>query len=112
MALAELKGLKAQLKDLLGKGFIRPSISPWGAPVLFVKRKDGCLRMFIDECQLNKVNIKNKYPLSQIEYFFNQLQGENCFSKIDLISGYHQHRVDVRIYQRRHFGLEILTMCS
>ncbi|KAH0734704.1 hypothetical protein KY285_010411 [Solanum tuberosum] len=93
MALVELKELKEQLKDLLDKGFIQPSISPWGAPVLFVKKKDGSLRMCIDYRQLNKVTIKNKYPLPRIEDLFDQLQGASYFSKIDLRSGYHQLRV-------------------
>ena len=79
MAPAELKELKAQLKDLLDKGFIRPSISPWGSPVLFVKKKDGSLRMCIDYHQLNKVTIKNKYPLPQIYNLFDQLQGASYF---------------------------------
>ena len=73
MALAELKELNLQLKDLTDKGFIQPSISPWGAPVLFVKKKDGTLRMCIDYRQLNKVTIKNKYPLPRIDDFFDQL---------------------------------------
>ncbi|WMV25807.1 hypothetical protein MTR67_019192 [Solanum verrucosum] len=82
-----------KLKDLLDKGFIRPSISPWGAPVLFVKKKDGSLRMCIDYRQLNKVTIKNKYPIPRIDDLFDQLQGASHFSKIDLRSGYHQLRV-------------------
>ncbi|KAH0689359.1 hypothetical protein KY289_016717 [Solanum tuberosum] len=93
MALAELKELKEQLKDLLDKGFIRPNVSPWGAPVLFVRKKDGSLRMCIDYRQLNKVTIKNKYPLPMIDDLFDQLQGASCFSKIDLRSGYHQLKV-------------------
>ncbi|KAH0669442.1 hypothetical protein KY285_023604 [Solanum tuberosum] len=93
MASAELKELKEQLKDLLDKGFIQPSISPWGAPVLFVKEKDGSLRICIDYRQLNKVAIKNKYPLPRFDDLFDQLQGANYFSKIDLRSGYHQLRV-------------------
>ncbi|KAH0680946.1 hypothetical protein KY285_021901 [Solanum tuberosum] len=93
MAPAELEELKEQLKDLLEKGFIQPSISPWGAPVLFVKKKDGSLRMCIDYHQLNKVTIRNKYPLPKIDDLFDQLQGSNFFSKIDLRSGYHQLRV-------------------
>ena len=93
MAPAELKELKEQLKDLLEKGFIRPSISPWGAPVLFVRKKDGSLRMCIDYRQLNKVTIKNRYPLPRIDDLFDQLQGASYFSKIDLRSGYHQLRV-------------------
>ncbi|KAH0655152.1 hypothetical protein KY285_030034 [Solanum tuberosum] len=93
MAPAELKELKEQLKDLLDKGFIRPSISPWGAPVLFVKKKDGSLRMCIDYRELNKVTINNKYPIPRIDDLFDQLQGASHFSKIDLRSGYHQLRV-------------------
>ncbi|WMV07858.1 hypothetical protein MTR67_001243, partial [Solanum verrucosum] len=86
MAPAELKELKEQLKDLLDKGFIKPSISPWGAPVLFVKKKDGSLRMCIDYRQLNKVTIKNKYPIPRIDDLFDQLQGASYFSNIDLRS--------------------------
>ena len=90
MAPAELKELKDQLQDLLSKGFIRPSVSPWGAPVLFVKKKDGTIRMCIDYKQLNKVTVKNKYPLPRIDDLFDQLQGASLFSKIDLRCGYHQ----------------------
>ncbi|KAH0678966.1 hypothetical protein KY284_020051 [Solanum tuberosum] len=93
MAPVELKELKEQLKDLLDKGFIRPSVSPWGAPVLFMRKKHGSLRMCIDYRQLNKVTIKNKYPLPRIDDLFDQLQGASFFSKIDLISGYHQLKV-------------------
>ena len=84
MAPAELKELKDQLDDLLDKGLILPSVSPWGAPVLFVRKKDGSLRMCIDYRQLNKVTIKNKYPLPRIDDLFDQLQGASHFSKIDL----------------------------
>ncbi|KAH0709388.1 hypothetical protein KY284_010815 [Solanum tuberosum] len=93
MAPSELKELKEQLKDLLDKDFIQPSISSWGAPILFVKKKDGSLRMCIDYRLLNKVTIKNKCPLPRIEDLFDQLQGASYFSKIDLRSGYHQLRV-------------------
>ncbi|WMV50116.1 hypothetical protein MTR67_043501 [Solanum verrucosum] len=93
MAPAELKELKEQLMDLLEKSFIRPSQSPWGAPVLFVKKKDGSLRMCIDYRQLNRVTVKNKYPLLRIDDLFDQLQGASHFSKIDLRSGYHQVKV-------------------
>ena len=93
MAPAEHKELKEQLKDLLDKGFIRPTISPWGAPVLFVRKKDGSLRMYIDYDQLNKITVKNKYPLPRIDDLFDQLQGASYFSKIDLRSGYHQLKV-------------------
>ena len=90
MAPTELMELKAQLQELLSKGFIRPSASPWGAPVLFVKKKDGSFWMCIDYRQLNKVTVKNKYPLPRIDDLFDQLQGSCTFSKIDLRSGYHQ----------------------
>ena len=93
MAPAELKELKEQLQDLLSKGFIRPSISPCGAPVLFVKKKDGSMRMCIDYRQLNKVTIRNKYLIPHIDDLFDQLQGASVFSKIDLRSGYHQLKV-------------------
>ena len=93
MAPAELKELQIQLQELLDKGFIRPSHSPWGAPVLFVKKKDGTLRMCIDYRELNKLTIKNKYPLPRIDDLFDQLKGTSNFSKIDLRSGYHQLRI-------------------
>ncbi|KAH0722549.1 hypothetical protein KY290_006570 [Solanum tuberosum] len=93
MAPAELNELKEQLNDLLDKGFVRPSISPWGAPVLFMKKIDGTLRMYIDYRQLNKLTIKNRYPIPRINGLFDQLQGASCFSKIDLRSSYHQLRV-------------------
>ena len=78
MAPAKLRELKAQLEELLSKGFIRPSISPWGAPVLFVKKKDGSLQLFIDYRQRNRVTIHNQYPLPRIDELFNQLQGLEC----------------------------------
>ena len=82
MALAELKELKSQLKDLIDKGFIRPSFSPWGAPVLFWKNKDGSPRMCIDYRQLNKVTIKNMCSLPRTDVLFYQLQKESYFFKI------------------------------
>jgi hypothetical protein len=85
----ELVELKTQLQDLLEKGFIRPSSSPWGCPAIFVK-KDQTLRMCVDYRPLNEVTIKNKYPLPRIDILFNQLTGDRVFSKIDLRSGYHQ----------------------
>ncbi|KAK1427604.1 hypothetical protein QVD17_16293 [Tagetes erecta] len=93
LAPTEMKELKKQLDELLEKGFIRPSSSPWGAPVLFVKKKDGSMRMCIDYRELNKVTIKNRYPLPRIDDLFDQLQGACYFSKIDLRSGYHQLKV-------------------
>ena len=93
MAPAELKELKVQLEELLSKGFIRPSTSPWGAPVLFVKKKDGSLRLCIDYRQLNRATIRNQYPLPIIDELFDQLHGSRVYSKIDLRSGYHQLRV-------------------
>jgi len=88
-----MQELASQLQELTDKGFIRPSSSPWGAPVLFVKKKDGSFRMCIDYRELNKLTIKNRYPLPRIDDLFDQLQGSSCFSKIDLRSGYHQLRV-------------------
>ena len=115
MSLAELRELKAQLEELLSKGFIRPSISPWGAPVLFVKKKDGSLRLCIDYRQLNRVTIRNHYPLPRIDELFDQLQGSRVYSKIDLRSGYHQLRVqesDVpkTTFKTRYQHYEFLVM--
>jgi hypothetical protein len=81
------------LEELLKKGYIHPSVSPWGAPVLFVKNKDATLRLCIDFRQLNKVTVKNKYPLPRIDDLFDQLKDTRIFSKIDLRSGYHQVRI-------------------
>ncbi|GJT49499.1 putative reverse transcriptase domain-containing protein [Tanacetum coccineum] len=85
--------LSNQLQELADRGFIRPSTSPWGAPVLFVKKKDGSFRMCIDYQELNKLTVKNRYPLPRIDDLFDQLQGSSVYSKIDLRSGYHQLRV-------------------
>nr|GFB89810.1 putative reverse transcriptase domain-containing protein [Tanacetum cinerariifolium] len=90
---SEMIELSNQPKELQENGFIRPSHSPWGAPVLFVKKKDDALRMCIDYRELNKLTIKNHYPLPRIDDLFDQLQGACCFSKIDLHSGSHQLRV-------------------
>ncbi|GJR35735.1 putative reverse transcriptase domain-containing protein [Tanacetum coccineum] len=93
LAPSEMKELADQLQELSDKGFIRPSSSPWGAPVLFVKKKDGSLRMCIDYRELNKLTVKNRYPLPRIDDLFDQLQGSSVYSKIDLRSGYHQLKV-------------------
>ena len=93
MAPVELQELRVQLQELLDKGFIRPSTSPWGTPVLFAKKKDKTLRLCIDYRQLNRVTIKNHYPLPRIDDLFDQLRGARVYSKIDLRTGYHQLRV-------------------
>jgi hypothetical protein len=90
---AELAELKKQLQELLDKGFIRPCTSPWGCPALFVKKKDGSLRMCVDYRPLNAVTVKNKYPLPRIDVYFDQLVGAKVFSKIDINSGYHQIKI-------------------
>ncbi|GJR19895.1 putative reverse transcriptase domain-containing protein [Tanacetum coccineum] len=93
LAPSEMQELSGQLQELLDKGFIGPSHSPWGAPVLFVKKKDGSFRMCIDHRELNKLNVKNRYPLPRIDDLFDQLRGACAFLKIDFRSGYHQLRV-------------------
>ncbi|KAH9658001.1 hypothetical protein KPL70_023315 [Citrus sinensis] len=115
MAPIELKELKVQLQELLDKGFIRPSVSPWGAPVLFVKKKDGSMRLCIDYRQLNMVTVKNKYPLPRIDDLFDQLRGAAVFSKIDLRSDYHQLKIrseDVSktAFRTRYGHYEFLVM--
>ncbi|XP_027913892.1 uncharacterized protein LOC114173604 [Vigna unguiculata] len=103
MAPAELTKLKKQIEDLLEKKFIRPSASPWGAPVLLVKKKDGSSRLCVDYRQLNKLTIKNKYPLPRIDDLLDQLKGAGIFSKIDLRSGYHQILVKPEDVQKTAF---------
>jgi hypothetical protein len=93
MSVNELVELKKQIAEIQSKGFIRPSSSPWGAPVLFVKNKDGTQQMYVDYRSLNEVTIKNKYPLARIENLFNQMKGASIFLKIDLRSGYHQLKI-------------------
>ena len=115
MSPVELRELKAQLEELLSKGFIRPSISPWGAPILLMRKKDGSLRLCIDYRQLNRVTIRNQYPLPRIDELFDQLQGSRVYSKIDLRSGYHQLRVqesDVpkTAFRTRYGHYEFLVM--
>nr|GEU43186.1 retrotransposon protein, putative, Ty3-gypsy subclass [Tanacetum cinerariifolium] len=93
LAPSEMQELSNQLQELIDRGFIRPSTSPWGAPVLFVQKKDKTFRMCIDYRELNKLTIKNRYPLPKINDLFDQLQGSSIYSKIDLRSGYHQLRL-------------------
>jgi hypothetical protein len=100
MSTLELVELKLQLKEMMEKGYIRPSVSPWGAPTLFVKKKDGRLRLCIDYMKLNKVTISNKYSLPRIDDLFDQLRGATIFSKIELRYGYHQVEIkDEDIYK-------------
>ncbi|GJS77337.1 putative reverse transcriptase domain-containing protein [Tanacetum coccineum] len=115
LAPSELEELSGQLKELQDKGFIRPSSSPWGAPVLFVKKKDGSFRMCIDYKELNKLTVKNRYPLPRIDDLFDQLQGSQFFSKIDLRSGYHQlgvHEDDIpkTAFRTRYGHFEFTVM--
>ncbi|KAK1411706.1 hypothetical protein QVD17_38266 [Tagetes erecta] len=115
LAPSELQELSKQLQELLDKGFIRPSFSPWGAPVLFVKKKDGSFRMCIDYRELNKLTIKNRYLLPRIDDLFDQLQGSSFYSKIDLRSGYHQLQIaeeDVpkTAFRTRYGHYEFLVM--
>ena len=93
MSLPELTELKIQLQELLDKEYIRPSVSPWGAPILLVRKKDGTLRLCINYRQLNKMTIKNKYPLPRINDLFDQVGGAGIFSKLDLRSSYHQVQI-------------------
>ena len=113
MAPAELKELKVQMEEMVNKGFVKPGTSPWGAPVLFVKKNDGSMRLCIDYRELIKVTIRNQYPLPRIDDLFDQLQGAKVFFKIDLRSGYHQLRVhdeDVSKTTFRYGHFEFLVM--
>ena len=115
MAPLELKELKVQMEELVSKGFVRPNTSPWGAPILFVKKRDGSLRLCIDYRELNKVTIRNQYPLPRIDDLFYQLQGAKVFSKIDMRSGYHQLKIrseDVpkTAFRTRYGHYEFLVM--
>ena len=115
MAPLELKELKLQLQEFLEKGFIRLSVSPWGAPMFFVEKKDGTLWLCVDYRQLNKMKMKNKYLLPRIDDLFNKLKGPSVFPKIDLRSGYHQLRIrdtDVhkKAFKTRYGHYEFLVM--
>ena len=108
MAPVELQELRVQLHELLDKGFIRLSTSPWGALVLFAKKKDKTLRLCIDYRQLNKVTVKNRYPLLRIDDLFDQLRGVRVYSKVYLLTDYHQLRVRetdiLKTAFRTHYG--------
>jgi hypothetical protein len=93
MSTPELQELKMQLKELLDLGLIRPSVSPWGAPIIFIRNKYGSWRLCIEYHQMNKGMIKNQYPLLRIDDMFDQMKGATVFSKIDLRSGYHQLQI-------------------
>nr|GEV74932.1 retrotransposon protein [Tanacetum cinerariifolium] len=115
MAPIELKELKEKLQELLDLGFIRPSVSPWGAPILFVKKKDGSMRLCIDYRDPNRVTIRNRYLLPRIDNLFDQLQGAKFFFKIDLKSGYHQLQVKEQdipktAFRTRYGKYEFLVM--
>jgi hypothetical protein len=116
MDVKDLAELKKQIEELLSKGFIRPSSSPWGAPTLFVDKNDGSRRMCVDYRSLNEVTIKNKYPLPRIEDLFDQMRGAKVFSKIDLRSGYHQLKIRMEDIPKTAFtsryGLYEFTMMS
>nr|GEZ26968.1 putative reverse transcriptase domain-containing protein [Tanacetum cinerariifolium] len=110
LAPSGMKDLSEQLKELFDKGFIRPSSSPWGAPVLFVKKKDGSFRMYIDYRELNKLTVKNRYSPPRIDDLFDQLQGSSVYSKIDLRSGYHQLRVREEDIPKKRFQNTLWTL--
>jgi hypothetical protein len=105
MDVKDLVELKKQIEELLEKGFIRPNSSPWGAPVLFLSKKDGSRRMCVDYRSLNEVIIKNKYPLPWIEDLFDQMKGAKIFSKIDLRSGYHQLKIRAKDVPKTAFTM-------
>jgi hypothetical protein len=116
MPVNELVEPKKQIAELQSKGFIHPSSSPWGAPMLFVENKDGTQRMCVDYRSLNEVTIKNKYPLPMIEDQFDPMKGASVFSKIDLRSGYHQLKIresDIpKTTFRTRYGLYEYTVMS
>ena len=115
MSPIELSELKKQLEELLEKQFVRPSVSPWGVSMLLVKKKDETMRLYVDYHQLNKVTIKNRYPLPMIDDLVDQLVGVCVFSKIDLRSGYHQIRIKLEdipktTFRTRYDHYEYLTI--
>nr|GEW41257.1 putative reverse transcriptase domain-containing protein [Tanacetum cinerariifolium] len=112
LAPSKMKELAEQLQELMDKGFIRPSSSPWGAPVLFVKKKDGSFWMCIDYRELNKLTLKNRYPLPRIDDLFDQLQGLSVYSKINLRSGITSCEFEKKTFLRVHSGLDMVTMNS
>ncbi len=115
MSHEELKELKVQLEDLFAKGYIKPNKSPYGAPILFVHKKDGTLRMCVDYRALNKAMVKNRYPLPRIDDLFDRLSGAKVFSRIDRRSGYYQIRIAERDEEKitcrtRYGSYEFLVM--
>ena len=115
IASVELKELKVQIQKLLDRGFIRPITSPWGAPILFAKKKDKTLRLCFNYRQLNKVMIKNRYPLPRIDDLFDQLRGARVYSKINLCTDYHQLRVreanmPITAFRTRYGHFEFIVM--
>ncbi len=110
MAFAELKELKAQLEDLLEKGFIRPSVSPWGAPVLFVRRKDGRLRLCIDYREINKVTVKNKYPGPELTTPLIHYEEQRCSLKLTYSQATTGLEFETRIFRRQLSGPDTTTM--
>ncbi|PON48369.1 hypothetical protein PanWU01x14_237640, partial [Parasponia andersonii] len=115
MAPTEMEELREQLDDMLFKGFIRSSTSPWGAPILFAKKAEGSLRLCVDYRKLNRLTVKNKYHLLRIDELFDQLGGSRFFSKIDLRFGYHQLKIrgdDIpkTIFRTRYGHFEFLVM--
>ncbi|KAL0434587.1 UNVERIFIED_CONTAM: Transposon Ty3-G Gag-Pol polyprotein, partial [Sesamum radiatum] len=115
MAPVELQELKKQIGEFLEKGFIRPSTSPWGALVLFVKKKDGSMRLCVYYRQLNRLTVMNKYPLPRIDDLLDQLKGATTFSKIDLRFGYWQLRISEKdipkiAFRTRYGDYEFLVM--
>ena len=110
MSSFKLVELKKQLDEMLQKGYILPSSSPWGSPAIFVDKKDGSLHMCVDYRQLNDVTIKNKYPLPRIDDLFDQLSGAKVFSKIDLRTGYTSSKLKRRIFPRPRSPLATVFM--